>query len=192
MRSKKYLLSFTVGLLLSIPAFAQSSRVSLNLRGSSIKEFFAAIEKQSSYKFSYRDAEIETAEPVSIEVKNATISEVLGSILPKSGLQYTVVGSSIVITPFEEAPQAAVSKVVLSGRVLDKNGEPLPGAGVVVKGSNQGTVTDLDGAFSIEVQKNQIVLFSALAYNEKQVRAVRSLKGMEVVLEDDYESISVR
>ena len=79
MRSKKYLLSFTVGLLLSIPAFAQSSRVSLNLRGSSIKEFFAAIEKQSSYKFSYRDAEIETAEPVSIEVKNATISEVLGS-----------------------------------------------------------------------------------------------------------------
>ena len=190
MRSKKYLLSFTVGLLLSIPAFAQSSRVSLNLRGSSIKEFFAAIEKQSSYKFSYRDAEIETAEPVSIEVKNATISEVLGSILPKSGLQYTVVGSSIVITPFEEAPQAAVSKVVLSGRVLDKNGEPLPGAGVVVKGSNQGTVTDLDGAFSIEVQKNQIVLFSALAYNEKQVRAVRSLKGMEVVLEDDYESLN--
>ena len=181
------LLSAVLSMVALTSAIAQSGTVTLDLKNVSVKQFFKAIESQSDYRFSYRDAEIEGKAPVTIAVTNAPLSDVLARTLQKSGLQYAVVGTKIVITP---SPIQESAGVVLAGRVINKNGEPVVGTGVTVKGTNKGTVTDLDGRFSIKVNKDQIVLFSALGYSEQTIKAIRSVSNLEIVLEDDFESLN--
>lgn len=56
----------------------------------------------------------------------------------------------------------------LSGRVIDAKGEPIPGANISVKGTTIGTITDMDGNFSIDVNPNQILTISFIGYETKQ------------------------
>lgn len=186
---RNILMPIVISLSSVIVAQAQSGSVSLNLQNNSLKQFFAEVEKQTQYKFSYRDAEIESKTPVTIEVNDAPLSSVLGTVLSKAGLEFTVVGAKIVVTPVEKVAHSS-AKFVISGRVLDKNGEPLPGAGILIKGTNNGTVADIDGKFSVEAAKDQTLIFSALAYNEKQIHVVRSLSNLDIVLEDDFQSLN--
>ena len=70
------------------------------------------------------------------------------------------------------------SQSIFTGRVLDENGEPLPGASIVEKGTINGTQSDFDGNFTLEVtDKNVTLVISYLGFATKEV----SLKGQSIV-----------
>lgn len=175
----KRLLSILV-LLLSLQLSAQTKKVSVNLKNAPISELFSAIEKQSSYSFSYRDSEIEGLN-VSINAENISISELLKSELKNLGLQYTLVGEKIVITPIATSQDSAKT---LKGKILDKSGEPVIGAAIIKKDSHTGVSTDLDGQFSIQANLGELLEIASLGYLSQDYK-VGKATYVEIVLEDD-------
>lgn len=173
-------LAVIFGLLLSVSAHAQQDRISLNLNDAPLKQLFTEIERQTDWKFSYRDSEIENRTKVTIHVDSATLAEVLNMELSKAGLQYTTVGDKIVVTP----KPAASDAVTVKGRVIDHDGQPVISASAIIKGTKTGVVTDIDGQFSIDAHKGDVLEFSSLGYTNAEYKVQRNAIA-EIRLEDD-------
>mgnify|MGYP002561026880 FL=1 len=103
-RGKICLLCASLCLFTFTGGYAQTGKVSLNLNNASVKELFNAIEKQTSYRFSYRDAEVNGKTGVSVSVKSEELKNVLTSELNKQNLSYKVSGNKIIITPLHYCP----------------------------------------------------------------------------------------
>ena len=128
---------------------AQTGTVTVKLRNASVKELFSAIEKQTSYRFSYRDAEIKGKGNVTISVTNRELKQLLEGELSKLGLKYAVSGNKIIVTPVAAAASAQPKKV--TGKVVDANGDPVIGATIKEQGTANGTITDFDGIYPLDV-----------------------------------------
>ncbi|TKG89041.1 SusC/RagA family TonB-linked outer membrane protein [Puteibacter caeruleilacunae] len=142
---------------LSANVYSQSTRLNLSLKKVTLEEVLRTIERQSEYKFLYKDEMIDTDKEVSIEVKNSLIDDILKEVLDQSKVSYTVLENNlIVITPSDRDSMSQESKVI--GTIVDNVGDPLPGVAVVVKGTTIGTVTDVNGYYLLTVPAGDVVL----------------------------------
>lgn len=142
------LFTITLGLCLCLCTFAakaQNSRINLNLRNVRLEQAISEIEKQTSYLFVARNVDVN--EPVSIDVQNKPIDDVLAQLFEGTEIGYKVDGVNIILDK-KAAPEKPVA---VSGKVLDSNGQPVIGAAVIVKGTTNGTSTDVSGAFSLQI-----------------------------------------
>src|SRR5690606_34576991 len=140
-------------LLLSGTLFGanQQERISLNLKNVSMTQFFKEVEQKTTYKFFYKDSQVENAPTVSVEATNTPLKEVLNTVFAQTDLTYQVSGNQIVITGKEDNKQT--KEIVITGLVTESNGAPLPGVAVMVSGTTRGVDTDLDGKFQIVIQQ---------------------------------------
>ncbi|MBQ1697737.1 MAG: carboxypeptidase-like regulatory domain-containing protein, partial [Bacteroidales bacterium] len=83
----------------------------------------------------------------------------------------------------------AQDRITISGKVLDKsNGDPLIGVNIVQQGTTNGTISDIDGKFSLSVDKNSIVLISYIGYKAQELVA-NSEKELKLFLEEDLTTV---
>lgn len=181
------LFSFCFVMIVSANSYSQSTKLSLKLSGSTIKEVLNNVEEKSEFIFLYKNGEMNDQLKVSIDVQNATINEILDKILSGQNLSYNVYDRQVIISKSEEAG-SAISSVLqqqanISGKVSDMNGAPMPGVTVVVKGTVTGTVTDVNGNFSMtNVPVDAILRFSFVGMKTLEV-AVENKKVFNVKLE---------
>jgi hypothetical protein len=83
-------------------------------------------------------------------------------------------------------PTNAVN-IEITGKVVDENGQSIPGATVIVEGTNQGTVTDIDGNFSIDADEGEVILISFIGYQSQRV-TVGNQTQISVILREDQSS----
>ena len=179
-------LMLVFSLLFSLSASAQQGKVNVDVKNVSLKEFFNVIEQQTDYRFSYRDSELEGKPSVTVKVTNADLASLLVSELSKADLRYTLVNDKIVVTPQpKESPE-----VTVSGKIVDRTGEPVIGASALVKGTSRGVIADADGKFTMTVRKDDVVVFSCLGYSDQELRIGGSNRNIEIVLEDDFEMLN--
>jgi TonB-linked SusC/RagA family outer membrane protein len=154
-----------------------------NHRGT-LNEFFKEIEKQSDYRFFYNDELVNIEQEIyQLDMKNKSIDEVLGSLLANTGLKYRRLDNNLIVISSLELLQ----NQNVTGIVVDAvTGESLPGVNIVVKGApTLGTVTDVDGGFSLNVPDNNTVLiFSFIGYTTQEV-AVGSQRTLRIALQED-------
>lgn len=181
---RKGLLVLAFCLVVSPAVFAQTGTVTLNLNGVSVKVFLSKIEEQSSYKVSYRDAEIPEDHKVSIKVKDALIKDVLTSELAKAGLNYSLVGDKIVVSPAKQASARKSDPILVKGTVVDENGLAVIGATVMINGTSNGTVTDAEGKYSISARRGEELVFVSLGYETHRM-PVGSSPIIDITLYED-------
>lgn len=150
-------------MLTFIGGYSQTGQVNLNLKNASVKELFREIEKQTSYRFSYRDAEINNKGGINISGQGKELKEVLTNELGKQQLSYTVSGNKIIISPAKKDAVSTKEKKV-TGKVVDAKGEPVIGATIMEKGTNNGTITDFDGNFTLDISAGAVLQFSYIGY----------------------------
>lgn len=172
-------------MLTFIGGYSQTGQVNLNLKNASVKELFNAIEKQTHYRFSYRDAEVNGKGGVTILTNGKALKQVLIEELAKQGLDYTVSGNKIIIFPAKKAVASTKEKQV-SGKVVDSHGEPVIGATVMEKGTTNGIVTDFNGNFTFNVSANAVLEVSYIGFKAQQIKAA-SGKNLVITLEEDTE-----
>ena len=147
----------------SIQSFAginAQDNISLSLQNVGLTKVFKAIEKQAKYRFVYKTETIPDNN-VSIEVKNASLEEVLQIVLDNTPLTYRKVNNKIVVIT------NAVAKAV-TGRVTDNKGEALVGVSVLEEGTSNGVVTNQNGNYSITVSgNNSVLMFQYVGYETK-------------------------
>lgn len=153
--------------------YAQNTTISISIKDAHIKQFFESIERQSSYKFSYRDIDLENKERVTVNVKNEPIETLLSDILSPRKLQFSLHGNKVLITQMQTGAASQVKKIRVAGKVTDANNEPLIGVSVAVSGDNtHGTITGIDGQFSLEnVPADAKIRASYIGYMPQELQA---------------------
>lgn len=163
---QKSLLPTALCLGLTGSAFAQEQKVSVDLRQRPLTELFSSIEKQTSYRFSYRNVMLRGKGNVSVSRQNVSTREVLAGVLHPLGLDFDLQGEkNIVIFNRQTSSQtASQANKKVRGTITDVNGVPVIGANVVVKGTTNGVITDIDGKFSIDVSEGDQLEVSYIGY----------------------------
>jgi len=152
--------------------YSQDTKFTLELRDVTVKEVFQEIEKNSKFIMLYNENAIDVNRKIDIVVKNKTVETILNKIFRKTKNTYKIYDRQIVIlenknavipVKIKEKLELAPQKTI-TGTVNDKEGNPLPGVSIQVKGTTTGTVTDANGKFSMEIPEtaNFLVLAKLL------------------------------
>uniref|UniRef100_UPI003216C031 TonB-dependent receptor n=1 Tax=uncultured Draconibacterium sp. TaxID=1573823 RepID=UPI003216C031 len=157
--------------LVIFQSFAETSlgqgKFSMTFNNSTIEQVLLEIENQSDLGFMYNKDLIDVKKKVNIDVENASIDDILEELF--SGLEVTFhrVNNQIVISPkFQESQQ----QKSVSGKVTDENGEALPGVTVLIKGTTQGTISDIDGNYNLTgVSTESVIVFSFVGMVSQEV-----------------------
>lgn len=167
-------------------SYSQTTKLSLDLKNSTVKEVLGAIENQSEFFFLYSEKIIDVNREVNIEAHGSTIEKILSNIFEGTNVSYTVKGRQIVLTMPEGTLNGQASVVqqqkTVTGKVSDSSGGSLPGVSVVVKGTTNGSITDGNGNYSISnVPENATLQFSFVGMKTQEIK-VGSQSMVNVVL----------
>lgn len=182
---------FLLGACLNVNAADYSQKITISERNANLEKIFNEIHKQSGYLFLYNVELIEKANPVDIGVKDASINEVLDYCLKGQPFIYVLVNNTIEIKP---KPPILTGNLVMppikvSGKVTDSKGEPLPGVNVLLKETSTGTVTDVEGNYSLNVpNENAILIFSFIGYAPQEV-PVNSQSVINITMGEGIQSL---
>ena len=173
-------------LFCSINTYAQEQLITVELRNASLTDVFNAIEKQTTYRFSYKDVVIDSKNDITVLRKNVKVSLILDDILGKKNLDYSIISSKSIVISAKRPVQSdnKVNIKSISGTISDISGEPIIGASVAVKGTTIGTVTDVDGKFTLEVSQNSILTISYVGYVAQTIEASES-QNYNIVLKEN-------
>ena len=152
-----------------IALFAQSN-VRINLKRSDItlREALTEVEKQSKMSVAYNESQLGGNKRISLDISNQTLAQALDAILKGTGFSYRLKDGYIMITPVKkDIPQVARQ---IKGKVVDEQGEALIGVNVSVDGTDAGTITNIDGEFSIQAAKNATLKISYIGYASQNVK----------------------
>ena len=179
-------LCITTSGLMRASVFAQTT-VTAKFRNVTLNEVLWEIQKQTDFTFIYSTNDAKKVRVENLDVKNELISEVLNKCLRNSGLTYTVHDGVIAIRKAEPVRTETVAreKYTITGKVIEDSGEPIIGANVIVKGTTNGMMTDMDGNFHLEVTDKKVTLMvSYIGYTSQEVVATPG-KPMSIILKVD-------
>ena len=125
--------------------YAQNVTVTLSMRNATVEQVLDQIEEETDYTFVASDRAVDLNRKVSLNVQSLSIEETLKQLFAGTNVSYKIVNNQIILSKAQASQQSKRVK----GTVVDKNGEPIIGANVVVKGTTNGTITDIDGNFSL-------------------------------------------
>ena len=150
------------------------------LEDTDLKQVLAEIEQQTNYRFLYHSETVKD-KTVKLDTKDKSWMEILDDISEISGLDYEVFDDNLIVLSKKNAMQP----ITITGKVTSENGEPLVGLTVSIKGTTQGTITDVNGNYEIEVTPD----VTTLVYNYVGMRtmevAIENRTEINVVMETD-------
>src|SRR5450759_4606273 len=171
MRNTLLLIFITVLQAYANDTYSQNTKLTLNLNNVTVANVLEEIQNNSEFYFLFNAKLIDVEREVSISVEDKKISEILTSLFSGTGVNYLVYDRQIILTPSDiTSLSAAIQQQKITGTVTGKDGTPITGANVVVTGTTQGTVTDIDGKYSIDVpQGSKSLTFSFIGMVPQEI-----------------------
>ena len=153
-----------------------------------LKAVLKEVERQTKYSIIYKTDEVNENKKITASFQQATVNNVLAAVLDKD-VEYKLQNRMIIITKktvrnIAAAPSQSLHRV--TGKVVDVNGEPVIGASVQVVGQSMGTITNLDGEFTLSsVPVNAVVVVSYIGFEKKEIKVPELQKSSRVMLRED-------
>lgn len=182
MNLKRISVSF-FSLLLASQMTISAQNVSFSTNKVTLKSAFEKIEKASKYKIAYNSSQLNANRSVTLSKKSDDVFGMLTQLLKETNCAYELEGNYIIIKPLQKA-QTSGKKVKVRGVIKDETGEPIIGATVRVKGQSEGTVSDFDGNFTLDVTDDNTLQISYIGYQTQEF-AVGKQHHFSIVLEED-------
>ena len=168
--------------------YSQTKTLSLSLENASVKQVLEEIEEQSEFYFMFSSKVVDVNRTVSVEVSNKKIEKVLDELFAGTNVDYTIKDRIIVLTTPEVLSEKSViefQQKTVSGTVTDQSGQPLPGVTVILKGTTQGTITDVDGKYTLpNVPDEAILVFSFVGMKNQEI-AVSARTLIDITLDEE-------
>lgn len=164
-------------------------RVNLQLGKTTYKQLFEEIRKQTGCIVMYNDEMLDKNEKIVVRYEDMALEAVLQDVLSQKGLTYELEDEFIILMK-AKAQALPQQEVKITGTVVDKDKNPLPGVSVFVKGTTVGVATDMDGKFNLTLPTIQDItlVFSFVGMKTKEVKLTND-KPLEVILEEDAQEI---
>jgi TonB-dependent starch-binding outer membrane protein SusC len=173
-----------VGLMqVTASAYSQFLKVEFTQNSISVKDVLATIEKNSGFKFLYRNEQMDVNRLVEIASPTKTLDNIMLQVLSKTNLSYTILENNLIVIAPEQQKK-------LTGTVVDvSNGQPLIGVSVMIEGTTSGTVTDINGKYTLNLPSaNAVIKVTYLGYLP-QVINIKGLTKMDIRLSADIKSL---
>jgi len=155
-------------------AGGHSQTITISTKNAPLEKIFAEIKKQTGYEFVYRWELLQNTKPVDIDVKNATVKQVLDFCLKDQPLDYKILDNLIVLNEKAEPKDVRPPPLPLTditGKVTDSEGNPLAGASIKVKGTNNGATTNEKGEFTIiGVDENATLIITSVSHETQEIK----------------------
>lgn len=181
---KKAMLMAGALLCLNLSIYSQS--ISLKMSNVSVKKAMTELQTKSGYSFVYIAGDVDTDRTVSVNASQ--LKDAVAQILKGQNVSYEIQGKNIVIKKGSQQQVTSGKRKKVTGTVKDANGEPIIGATVVEKGTTNGTVTDFDGNYALELSESGTLAVSYIGYKSQEYSVAKIKQGqLSVVLKEDAE-----
>ncbi len=187
MKLTTFLILISIGCVFASKTYSQTKTLNLKLDKTSVKEVLSKIEDQSEFYFMYNSKLIDADREVSVNIKNQKVEEVLSSLFAGTDVDYVIKDRFIVLTNSDANIEVSTvpQQKTITGTVTDETGFPVPGVTVVIKGTTQGTVTNVDGHYSItNIPENATLVFSFIGMRTQEV-VVENQTTINITLQVD-------
>jgi TonB-dependent starch-binding outer membrane protein SusC len=163
--------------------------LSLDITNMTLKNVFDQITERTDLKFAYEEGTVKVNQKIDLESSPKSLTNILKGISQENRLSFKRIGDQIFVQkhkgePSVEDVKQTVADVDISGKITDENGEGLPGASVVVKGTTNGITTNLDGNYKLTVPDNATLLISFVGYKTIEM-AVGAQSVIDIQLDLD-------
>lgn len=163
------------------------SIIKLNKKSITLKTLFAIVETQTTVRFAYDAADLNIDESLEVSAKHIPLKQLLSEISKQLGVSFEWSKNIVTVIPPKNDITALLASPSnesrITGKVIDKNGDPVSGAAVTVKGSTIGTTTDEKGNFSINANTGDVLEISYVGYKKVEVK-ITSTAPVSIVLSD--------
>ncbi|MEO9481928.1 MAG: TonB-dependent receptor [Ekhidna sp.] len=163
--------------------FGQKTIVSMNLENVSVENVLSKIESLTEYKFLYNDKEVDYKRKVSVNANEEYLSNILTKLFENTNTSFEIFEEQIVLKPRPPVKKKIV-QVAISGKITSEDGEGLPGATILIKGTTNGVQSDIDGNYRIVANEGDILAISYVGFVSTEV-VVDSRTVIDVVLKAD-------
>ena len=183
--------SLVVGGFCMISSLAMSAQISLTLENKSTRDIIREIERVSEYRFFYNEDLQGLDQKININTNDANIQTVLNEIQRQTSIHYVIKENNQIVLSAgvkSNKTQQVGDGRIIKGTILDATGMPVIGANVMVKGTTNGTITDMDGKFSMEVDKNAILVVSYIGYANQEIK-VGNQNTLSITMKEDAEAL---
>ncbi|MDD4032577.1 MAG: TonB-dependent receptor [Bacteroidales bacterium] len=169
----------------SANSYSQNTRLNIGLQNSTIRNVIQYLEKNSEYVFLYRNEDLNVDKKVNVELKNASINQILDKILEGEPVFYNVYKRQIVIRKASDPSFVDQPVKTITGKVTDDTGGQLPGVTVSIKGTTKGTISSGDGSYFLPgVPDDATLVFSFVGMRTQEV-AVGNQTTINITMEEE-------
>lgn len=193
--SKTMFYALLVNCLLSMTVYAEKANGQVSLKeiplsmqsdNVELSEVFNFLNEKTGFSFSYNDSQVDLKSKVSVHMENGSLLDVLTLLSQQKALNFKRIDNNIHVQRAKKKSEVGVfvmELIPVSGRVTDSEGNGLPGATVVVKGTTNGTTTDVDGNFNLEAEEGETLVISYLGFESVEV-TVGNQQNFNIVLNE--------
>ncbi|KAA6340562.1 TonB-dependent receptor SusC [termite gut metagenome] len=165
--------------------------INLSISNVTVKTVIETLKKDYGYSFVFESGDVNTQKIISVSAQNQSVNDVVKQILQGQDLSFEIKDKSIIVHKINTTrTQPAVSQQGkrITGTVIDEQGEPVIGANVVEKGTTNGTITDVDGRFTLNVSQGAVLIISFIGYTSVET-PVGNQTSLMVALKRDTKSL---
>lgn len=155
--------------LLCLNPMANAQNITLRMSNVTVKQAMDELKSKSGYSFVFSSQDVDTHKNITVESDNQPLGHVISQIVAGQGLAYTIEGKTIILRKATAGLVQQQNNKRITGVVKDANGEPVIGANIVVKGTTNGTITDMDGNFVLDVPADAVLHVSYIGYSDKEI-----------------------
>ena len=168
--------------LLSIALSGMAQALQLKLNNVTVKKAMTELKQKSDYSFVYEKSDIDTEKKVTVSASD--LKQAVSQIFAGQPVTYEIHGKNIIIKKKANATnqQKPSANFQVSGLVKDAAGEPVIGATIIEVGTSNGTLSDMDGGFTMKVSEGAMLRITYIGYKTQELRASRDLK---ITLQED-------
>ncbi len=172
----------------------ESIYLSLKLDGESITDVFQKIEEKTPFTFAYRKSIIDNKTKLDATFSEESLASLLRYVSQNTGLSFKRVDETIQVSksflsePSVEEVSASIEQMDVRGKVVDQNGQGLPGVSVIVQGTTSGTTTDGDGIYRLTVPDGATLVYSFVGFESQEI-PVSNRSVIDVSMKEDIEAL---
>ena len=182
----KLTLVLLIAATFQVSAEGYAQKVTLKESNISLEKVFSEIRKQTGYQFFYADEVLQTAEKVSVNIRNGSVEDVLNHCFRNQQLAYSITENTIIVKRKlkidEPAPAPLPLFFEIKGRVTDEQGNAIAGVSVVNEKNGNGTSTNANGEFSLQAETNDVIRFSFVGRAAQTIRVSANKTDYNIVL----------
>ena len=189
----KHKFSYLLFFLLLVSSFAsvygQERTITLNLSKAPLNTALKEIEKQTSMSVVYNTNDVDINRIVSIKVTKESLNNVMNQLFRGVNISFSIVDNHIVLSAkSNKEDQQKKTPIAASGTVTDSKGEPLIGVSILVKGTSNGTITDMDGNFKIQAAKGDVLEVSYIGYASQAI-TLTNAQPLKISMGEDAQAL---